>query len=141
MNWHDQVGKLVTKDGHNAWRVVGYCDEPTVIIEHCDTKEIIRTGISGLLAQDWMRLVPEDEATKGNDECDENRIVVGDRVTVYNRYLFGVPVRATVIGVGRCDDSLQLSFDEGPHGQHNVTDRNGGYFFREECRKIAKEGV
>jgi hypothetical protein len=62
MNWQQEVGKFVTKDnGHSVWQVIGYCDQPTVILENCLTKERINTGIGGMLAQDWTRMVPEKE--------------------------------------------------------------------------------
>ena len=60
-NWQAMVGRLVTKGDNEAWRVIGYCESPSVIIENLDTKERIDTGIYGLLAQGWSPLVPGTE--------------------------------------------------------------------------------
>lgn len=63
-NWQAMVGRLVTKGDNDAWRVIGYCESPSVILENLDTKERIDTGIYGLSAQGWSPLVPgTDEDT------------------------------------------------------------------------------
>lgn len=134
-NWSDQVGKFVTKDdGQSVWMVVGYCAEPTVVLENCMTKERINTGIFGLLARGWKRLVPEDAVMVV--EAPVAPFNIGDRVTVFNRYLFAKPVLGTVVGIAESDGALQINFDDGQHGQHNVTRMSGHYYFPEECRKV-----
>lgn len=57
---------------------------------------------------------------------------VGDMVTVYNRYLFAVPVRGIVKDISSHDGALSIMFN---HDENkNVRKHDKGYFFPEECR-------
>lgn len=59
MEWRDRVGKLVTNDdGKSAYRVIGYCQSPSVELEHLETKERLSFGIGGLTAQEFVPLDP-----------------------------------------------------------------------------------
>jgi hypothetical protein len=59
MNWEKLVGKLVTDDaGRSAYRVISYCESPTVIIENLETKERQSFGIGGLTADLFYPLLP-----------------------------------------------------------------------------------
>lgn len=60
----------------------------------------------------------------------------GDRIVVYNRYLFAVPVKGVVVKVNDHDPSVQVIFDTGQHGLGNVNIRDNSWFFEEECRLL-----
>ncbi len=65
--------------------------------------------------------------------------LIGKQVTVYNRYLFAVPVKGTVIGLSDHDGALQVRFNDNNPGGSNVTKHNGGYFLRQECKLEEEE--
>lgn len=71
-----------------------------------------------------------------NNKKDDSAEFIGKKVVVYNRYLFAVPVKGTIIGVSTKDGAFQVNFDEGQPGGSNVNAKSGSYFFREECRVI-----
>ncbi len=39
MSWEDDLGKLFTTDGTDAWRLRTYCSQPTATFENLETKE------------------------------------------------------------------------------------------------------
>lgn len=59
---------------------------------------------------------------------------VGREVTVYDRYLFAVPVKGEVISVSGHDGAYQVKFFTNNLGGHNVNKHDGGYFHPEQCR-------
>lgn len=59
--------------------------------------------------------------------------IIGKRVTVYNRYLFAVPVKGTIKSISPHDGSYQIVFDKDQHGGSNVNKHDLGYFFPQEC--------
>jgi len=59
MDWRDRVGKLVTNDGgKSAYRVIAYCESPSVELEDLETKERLSFGIGGLTAHEFVPLEP-----------------------------------------------------------------------------------
>lgn len=49
-------------DGNNIlYKFLAYCESPTVTLENVETKEKISFGINGLSAQDYTRLVKEQQ--------------------------------------------------------------------------------
>lgn len=57
---------------------------------------------------------------------------VGDKVTVYNRYLFAIPAIGVVYKIASKDGALSIIFDS--NQSVNATKHNNCYFFQEECR-------
>lgn len=64
---------------------------------------------------------------------------IGDSVTVYNRFLFAIPVNGIVRQISSKDGSLSIVFDEDEN--RNVIKHNESYFFIEECRIRVEEKV
>jgi hypothetical protein len=58
-------------------------------------------------------------------------------VTVYNRYLFAVPVRGRIMGVSSHDGAYWINFFPGQHGNPDKRNSNdpskGSYHFPQEC--------
>lgn len=57
------VGGLLCREGseEEPWRIVSYCGVPTVTVKNLVTGEERHFGIGGLMAQGWIRLLPEPE--------------------------------------------------------------------------------
>ncbi len=66
-------------------------------------------------------------------KSDPNKFV-GQRVTVYDRYLFAVPVMGVITGVSHTDGAFQIDFNSDNPGGHSVTQHNGKYFHQEQCK-------
>lgn len=75
----------------------------------------------------------ENEFEVEEVEANSERLI-GREVTVYNRYLFAVPVKGVITGVNSRDGSYSVDFYPNQHSGSNVTKHNGKYFFKEECR-------
>jgi hypothetical protein len=59
MDWKELIGKLVTNDsGMTAYRVISYCESPTVELEDLETKDRVGFGIYGITAGEFVPLVP-----------------------------------------------------------------------------------
>ena len=63
-------------------------------------------------------------------------ITVGDKVRVFNRYLFAVPQKGTVIGVAKKDNALKVVFLS---DNKNVLKHDRKLFFQEECSLIPQK--
>ncbi len=52
---HHAMGLLYKRKTYppSRWRIIAYCDEPTLIMENIDTHEQERFGVSSLTAQDF----------------------------------------------------------------------------------------
>lgn len=62
---------------------------------------------------------------------------VGDRVRVFNRYLFGIhKAEGIVEKINSYDRSLAVRFDDNSH--RCVINRNSSFFFPEECRLVER---
>lgn len=59
---------------------------------------------------------------------------IGRTVTVYDRYLFALPVKGCVTGVSDQDGAYRIQFFTGQPGGNNVTNHSGKYFMKEQCR-------
>ena len=57
---------------------------------------------------------------------------LGKICTVYNRYLFAVPVRGYITGRSDKDGAYRVQFYE--DGGKNVTKHSGSYFFPQEVQ-------
>lgn len=71
-----------------------------------------------------------------NEPARPNLKLIGCKVAVFNRYLFAVPVKGTIVGISSKDNSFQIVFDENNPGGTNVNKHDNGYFFQEECKII-----
>lgn len=60
--------------------------------------------------------------------------IVGKVVTVYDRYLFGVPVKGYITGVSSHDGAYKVSFFLDNPGGLSVVKHNGKHFHEEQCR-------
>ena len=60
--------------------------------------------------------------------------LIGKRVTVYDRYLFGVPVVGVITYVAKKDGAYAVTFDESNPGGRNVTKHSGKFFHYQQCR-------
>ena len=58
--------------------------------------------------------------------------LIGCTVTVYDRYLFAVPVRGVITAVSEKDGAYQVDFFQ--EGGQNVIRYSGGYFHHQQCR-------
>ena len=61
----DDVSKLFTTNGEDAWRLMCYCAEPTVEFENLETHERIGGSIYSLNVAPFRRLVPEVRPNEG----------------------------------------------------------------------------
>jgi hypothetical protein len=52
----DDVGKLFTTDGKDAWCCVSYCAEPTIRFENLETKTVIGGAVGCLNVRDFKPL-------------------------------------------------------------------------------------
>lgn len=59
----DDVGKLFTTDGKDAWRCVAYCGQPTISFENLETKDRVGGAVGCLNVRDFKPLI-----TRSNDE-------------------------------------------------------------------------
>lgn len=55
-----ETGKLFTNDGESAWRLIGFCKEPTATFENVETKERRSGAISSLIVREFKKLIPEE---------------------------------------------------------------------------------
>ena len=62
----------------------------------------------------------------------------GQEVIVYDRCLFAVPVRGVINNISN-DGALKVTFYPNNPGGSNLTQHNGKYFLREQCRGINGE--
>ena len=60
--------------------------------------------------------------------------IIDQEVTVYDRYLFAVPVKGVVTAISITDGAYQVTFYENNPGGPNVTKHNGKYFHHQQCR-------
>jgi len=63
----------------------------------------------------------------------------GQEVIVYDRNLFTVPVRGVINNISNDDGALKVTFYPNNPGGSNLTQHNGKYFLREQCRGINGE--
>ncbi len=115
---------------------------------HCDCKYGIdekalrshvgeRTGCPELrFTMDLLTELIEDEFDElvKRREGEPKEEIIGKTVTVYDRYLFGVPVRGTVGQVSKSDGAYMVTFFSNNPGGQNVTKHNGKFFLKEQCR-------
>ena len=52
----DDVGKLFTTDGNDAWRLVCYCASPTVTMENLETKERVGGAVGSPILEPFKEL-------------------------------------------------------------------------------------
>ncbi len=57
----DDVGKLFTTDGTDAWRVITYSKYPTAMLENLETGERRGAAVGSILLKDFKKLVPAKE--------------------------------------------------------------------------------
>lgn len=60
--------------------------------------------------------------------------LIGKTVTVYDRYLFAVPVKGTIIEVSKKDGAFRVNFSPNNPGGPNVTKHSGKFFHAEQCK-------
>lgn len=63
-----------------------------------------------------------------------NDNLIGMDVTVYDRYLFAVPVRGYITAISNHDGAYQVSFYTDNPGGPNVVKHDGRYFHPEQCK-------
>lgn len=59
---------------------------------------------------------------------------IGKTVTVYDRYLFAVPVRGTITNVSDKDGAYQVKLFSNVQAWQNIKKFSGGYFHHQQCR-------
>lgn len=59
----DDVGKLFTTDGEDAWRLITYCEHPTATMENLETKKRVSGAVGSLILEPFIKL-----KWKGNGE-------------------------------------------------------------------------
>lgn len=64
----------------------------------------------------------------------EQENLIGREVTVYDRYLFAVPVKGRIVGIAEKDGAFRVEFYDDNPGGSNVTKHNGKFFHHQQCR-------
>ena len=65
---------------------------------------------------------------------ETNKELIGEQVTVYDRYLFAVPVKGYITNVSEKDGAFAVTFYNDNPGGHNVIKHNGKFFHHQQCR-------
>lgn len=55
-NTEADVGKLFTRNGHDAWRCISYCEYPTVSFQNLETGEERGGAIGSPIVQEFVEL-------------------------------------------------------------------------------------
>jgi len=57
----DDVGKLFTTNGTDAWRCMSYCEHPTISFENLETKQRLGGAVGCLNLRDLKPLVTKSD--------------------------------------------------------------------------------
>jgi len=86
-----------------------------------------------------IEAISEITARKERRNMELKKAILGDILWVFDRYLFGAPVRGVVADISKHDGSLRFdfsTFEEWNNGGRNANKFATTYFHPEQCRRL-----
>ena len=106
----------------------------------CIFLELFKEANRGRFLEDWMladtfrhNKVTFEKLGFIEEAVDK---AVDQKVIVYDRFLFAVPVEGTVRSVSDKDGAYEVEFDTDNPGGKNVTAHDGKFFHHQQCRLV-----